>query len=236
RPDPFGGVDGALLQRRIDVAAGDLLRDDAEFPQRLARPAADAHFKTFQVCWFLEFFVEPAAHLTAGIASRQTVHIEFLPEVIDQLRALAIVVPGVLLACVKAEWSSAEKCPGRILADKIIHGGMAHLDCTVLYRVEHLQRWHNFACGKALNLELAVGRLRNVFGDCFTSAINRIERFRPACRQTPFDRRAGLRDHWLRDGGGGSGSANGREKFTAFHRYPPMNSVLSPALASVCFW
>src|SRR5215468_5098595 len=98
---------------------------------------------------------------------------------------------------------------------------MAHLDCTVLYRVEHLQRWNNFTCGKALNLELAVGRLRNVFGDRFTSAVNRIERFRPARRQTPFDRRVGLRDCRLGDSGAGGGSAKSREKFTAFHRYPP---------------
>ncbi|MGA8956861.1 MAG: hypothetical protein WB503_15840, partial [Pseudolabrys sp.] len=32
----------------------------------------------------------------------------------------------------------------------------------------------------------------------------------------------------LGDGSGGSGGAKGREKFTAFHRYPPINSVLSP--------
>ena len=44
--DPLGGVDGALLQRRIDVAAGDLLRDNAELasvlpaqpPMRILRP------------------------------------------------------------------------------------------------------------------------------------------------------------------------------------------------------
>ena len=35
--DPFGGVDGALLQRRIDVAAGDLLRHDAELLQHACR-------------------------------------------------------------------------------------------------------------------------------------------------------------------------------------------------------
>ena len=44
--DPLGGVDGALFQRRIDVAAGDLLSDQAELasvfpaqpPMRILRP------------------------------------------------------------------------------------------------------------------------------------------------------------------------------------------------------
>src|SRR5262249_25679746 len=40
--DPFRGIDRALLQRRIDVAAGDLLRHDAELLQCLSSPAADA--------------------------------------------------------------------------------------------------------------------------------------------------------------------------------------------------
>ena len=43
--NPLGGVDCALLQRRINVAAGDLLRDDAKLAERLAGPAADAHLE-----------------------------------------------------------------------------------------------------------------------------------------------------------------------------------------------
>ena len=47
--DPFGGIDGALLQRRIDVAAGELLRHHADLLQHLAGNAADAHLEARQV-------------------------------------------------------------------------------------------------------------------------------------------------------------------------------------------
>jgi hypothetical protein len=47
-PDPFGRVDRALLQRRIDVAAGDLLRHHAELLHDLAGEAADAHLQALR--------------------------------------------------------------------------------------------------------------------------------------------------------------------------------------------
>ena len=43
--DPFGGVDGALLERRIDVAAGELLRHAAEPLHDAAGIAANAEFQ-----------------------------------------------------------------------------------------------------------------------------------------------------------------------------------------------
>src|ERR1700745_1122793 len=45
---PFGGVDGALLQRRIDVAAGKLLRHAAELLHDAAGKTADAEFQALQ--------------------------------------------------------------------------------------------------------------------------------------------------------------------------------------------
>jgi|SRR6516164_9425069 hypothetical protein len=49
RADPLGGVDGTLLQRRINVTAGDLLGHDAELLQRLAGPTADAELEAFEI-------------------------------------------------------------------------------------------------------------------------------------------------------------------------------------------
>src|SRR5262249_46022385 len=53
-----------------------------------------------------------AKHLAAGQVLGQTVHIEFLAEVVDQLRALAIVEPGILLTGVEPERGGAEQRPG----------------------------------------------------------------------------------------------------------------------------
>src|SRR5258708_2132507 len=46
RSDPFGAVDGALLECRIDVAAGELLRHHADLLQHLACNAADAKLQS----------------------------------------------------------------------------------------------------------------------------------------------------------------------------------------------
>ena len=67
--DPFGGVDRALFERRIDVATGDLLRHDAELLDDLAGEAPDAHLQALHVGDRLDFLAEPAAHLHAGVAA-----------------------------------------------------------------------------------------------------------------------------------------------------------------------
>ena len=67
--DPFGRIDRALLERRIDVAAGDLLRHHAELRDDLAGKAADAHLEALQVGDRVDLLAEPAAHLGAGVAA-----------------------------------------------------------------------------------------------------------------------------------------------------------------------
>jgi hypothetical protein len=190
--DPFGGVDGALFKRRIDVAAGELLRNATEFGKRLAGPTADTHLQSAEVGRLLDFLVEPTAHLTAGVAADERICVELLGEVDHQFRAVAVVIPGILLAGVERKWRGAEQRPGRILADKIIGGGVAGLDGPVLHGVEHLQSGHDFAGGESLNLEFVVGRLGNVLGKCFASSERHVERLRPACGQAPFDLGRGL--------------------------------------------
>jgi len=49
-------------------------------------------------------------------------------------------------------------------------------DCTVHQRIHSLQGRNDFTGCKWLNLKLAVSRLGDVFGDCFTCAVERIER------------------------------------------------------------
>ena len=69
---------------------------------------------------------------------------------------------------------------------------MADLDGASLNRVEHLQRRHDLARGEDLNLKLAVGRLGNILGERFASAVEGVERFWPARRQSPSDCRRRL--------------------------------------------
>src|SRR5262249_26792965 len=145
RPDPFGSVDGALLQRRINVPAGDLLRDDAELSQCFASPASNAHLQAFEVAGLLDFLVEPATHLGSGITGKQALGVELGAEFIDQLLPIAVIEPCLLLARIESEWRRAEQSPGRILADVIVLRAVAQLDGTVLNRIEDLQAGHDLA-------------------------------------------------------------------------------------------
>ena len=67
--DELGRIEGAALQRRIDVAGRDLLRHDAELRQHLAAEAADAELEALQVIDRVDLLAEEAAHLGAGIAA-----------------------------------------------------------------------------------------------------------------------------------------------------------------------
>ena len=73
RADPFGGVDRAFFQRRIDVAAGELLRHHAELLHHAAGKAADAEFQALEIVDGIDFLAEPAAHLATGVAGQQQV-------------------------------------------------------------------------------------------------------------------------------------------------------------------
>ena len=67
--NPFGGVDRALLERRIDVGAAQLLRHHAKLGQDRAAPAADAELDALQVVDGIDFLAPPAARLGAGVAA-----------------------------------------------------------------------------------------------------------------------------------------------------------------------
>src|SRR4029453_10481958 len=127
RTDPLGRINGALLQGRINIAAGDLLGDDAQRLQRLAGPAADAHLEAFEIVDGLDLFTEPAAHLCAGIAADKRVHVVLLAKLVHQFHAVAVVEPRVLLTGIQPERDGTEQCPGRILADVVVRGGVADL-------------------------------------------------------------------------------------------------------------
>src|SRR6266536_2651524 len=184
---------------------------------RLAGPAADAHLEAFEIVDGLDLFTEPAAHLCAGVAADKRVHVVLLAKLVHQFHAVAVVEPRVLLTGIQPERDGTEQCPGRILADVVVRGGVADLDRAILAGVEHLQCGYDLACGEDLDLKLLVGGLGHVFCDRFASAVERIERFRPTRRQPPSDLR-----HRLCNGrrsqsrGGHSGGAN-FEKFAAFH-------------------
>ena len=93
RADPFRGVDRALLQRGVDVAAGDLLRYEAELLHHHAGGAADAHLQALHVGQRLDLLAEPAAHLRAGVAAGEVDDVVLGVELAHQLEAVAFEHP-----------------------------------------------------------------------------------------------------------------------------------------------
>src|SRR5947209_19555132 len=95
--------------------------------------------------------------------------------------------------------------------------------------VENLQPWHDFAGSERLYLKVVVGRLGNVLGDCFATAVKGVEGLWPACRQAPFHRWTRLCDGGRSDHGCARPGAGGLQKFTSFHGYVPPHSCTSAA-------
>src|SRR6266550_7534823 len=184
--DPFRAVDGALLERGIDVATANLLRHRAKLLQYAPGKAADTEFKTLQIIEGVDFLAEPAAHLTARIASEKCVTIVTFVELVQKLFAAPQDIPSLVEALVGSKWHRSAKGEGRILAKIIIRRRVTHLDRSVLHGIEDLQRGHYFTGGEELYLKLVVGGFGNRLGQHVGSAVQRIKRFRPARRHAPF--------------------------------------------------
>jgi hypothetical protein len=216
--DPFGGVYRALLERRVDVAAGDLLRHPAELLDRLPGPSTDAELDAAEVGRRIDLLAEKAAHLGTGIAARQPVDVELpVAELVEQVHAAAVVEPGVLPARIGAERDRAIEREGRILADEIIGRGVAHLDRAVGHGVHVRQPGNDLAGGEVLDLELVVGRLGDESRQGLAGAVKGVERLGEAGGEPPLEFRRGLGDGGLGDGSGCCANSRGGKKLTAFH-------------------
>ncbi len=98
---------------------------------------------------------------------------------------------------------------------------MPHLDSAVLHGIEDLQAGNDFAGGKHLDPKFVVGRFGHGLGHDLSSTVERIERFRPAARHSPFDFRSRLRDRRRGNGGPRDAYPRGLDEITTFHRTLP---------------
>src|SRR5690606_5145095 len=101
--DPFGGVDRAALQRRIDVDARKRLRNDAEPRPDFTGNSRCAHLQALAILKALNFLAIPAAHLRSGVAPENTRDAVSGEAGIITLVAAAVIEPCVLQARIHAE-------------------------------------------------------------------------------------------------------------------------------------
>jgi hypothetical protein len=193
RTDPLAGVERALLESRIDVAARDLLRHAPELLQDLAGPAADAHLQALEIVDRVDLLAVPATHLTAGLRREQALDVVLLIELVHHDIAAALRPPGLVDAGVRAERDRRAEAEGRILAEIVVGRGVTDFDRAVLHGVDDRETRHDFAGGENLDLELVVGRLGDSLGHHLGRAVQRVQRLRPAAGHAPLDRRRRLR-------------------------------------------
>jgi hypothetical protein len=155
--------------------------------------------------------------LHADVAAWRRPEAALLEEVAHELESAAVIHPRVLLAVVETESDAGIEGIGRVLANIERGERVAAIDGAVLRRVQDLQRRHDLATGKRLNLEFLIGQLGDALAHGFDRAEHRVEAFRPARRQPPSDRRAGLRDRRGGERSRGHASARTLEKCTPFH-------------------
>ena len=186
RAHPLRRVDRALFQRRIDIAAGDLLRHDAELLQRQAAGASDPHLEALEVGDRLDLLAKPAAHLRAGVAGREAHDVVFLEEVVVELAAPAVVHPRVLLSAIHAKRNRAAERERRVLAEEVIGRRVAALHRRVLHGVDDAERRHDLATREYLDLELVVGSRRDGLAQHHRPAKDGVEALGEARRQPPL--------------------------------------------------
>src|SRR5690606_10614431 len=137
--------------------------------------------------------------------------------------ATAMIHPGILLADVQAEGQGGVERKGRILADVVIVCRMAAFDSARLHCIENLQAGNDFTAGKDTDLEFAIGRGFDPFGDDFTGAEDGVEALRETGRHAPVDFRHALGKSRSREttgstqAAGRTGQSGTLEEFTSLH-------------------
>jgi len=132
--DELRRVDHTPLERREDLAAGQHLHVDPEVRVDAAGQPRDAHLQALQIGHRIDFLLEPAGHLHAGVATGQGDH---------------------------AEGHGREVLGGKGLAGPEVAVRVVHLDGTGAHRIEALERGHQLARAEDLDVETPVGHVAN---------------------------------------------------------------------------
>jgi hypothetical protein len=215
--NPLGGIDRATLKRRIDVATGNLLGDNAQTCDHRAAGAADAHLDALEILERTDFLAPPAAHLGAGVAAFEGDDIVLAEEFVEQLLAAAVDHPCVLRTLRHQERHGRCDAESRILAEIVVDCGVRHFDRACRNGIDRLEAANDFACAKGLDLEAPIGHFLDVLCDRFRRTIDCVERLRKTRGQTPLEGWHGLGDGRHGHGGGSAGDCGTLQKLTTLH-------------------
>src|SRR5262245_43506000 len=125
-------------------------------------------------------------------------------------------IQAVCMRLLSPNGTAAER-EGRILAEIVIGGGVAHLDRATLNGVGCLQARYDLAWGEDLDLEAVIARLADRLGESFRRAVDGIERLWKARGEPPFEFGHGLRNSRLGDRACRRGEARRLQELSTFH-------------------
>ena len=188
-PHPFGGIDHAFFQRRIDVIAGDHLLHHAELGQHLAGKAATTKLEALEIANGVDLLAIPAAHLRTGVAAGNVEDVVVAKELTHQLQAAGLQHPRRLLAAVEAEGDGGIEGEGGILANVPVTGGVSDRHRAILDRIQHSRSRYKLTGGEYLDLKFAAGSDGNMVGNRLGRAVDGVEALGVTGGQPPFDLR-----------------------------------------------
>ena len=136
RTNPLNRVNGVAFQGCVKLARWDVGRINAYFCKHLTGEARNTHLQALQVFESVDFLAKPAAHLNAGVATRERQHIVRLVNLLHQFHTTAVVEPGVLFHRVHAERHACEEQGVGYFAFPVVGRGMTHV---VLAGLDHIK-------------------------------------------------------------------------------------------------
>src|SRR5690606_25507222 len=125
----------ARFESSVDIGNRKRLGLDAELAEHTSGKAADAELESLQIVDAGDLVAEPAAHLSAAIATKQGVNIVLGIEAVEQFETAAMQHPGRLHAAVEAEGHGRAEGEGRVDGEIIVARRLPHLDRACLERV-----------------------------------------------------------------------------------------------------
>src|SRR5262245_44854761 len=138
----FGGIDDATLERLIDIGRRQQLGRNAELLHDLSAEAEEAHLDALQLVDRFHLLAEPSGGLGADAETIDGDEIMLCIDLLSQLIAAAVPLPGKELTDVRTEGHSGEKGERRIFAGMIAGRRPAGLDRSLGDRIEALERWN----------------------------------------------------------------------------------------------
>lgn len=165
-PHPFGGIDHAALQVGEDLPARRQGNGPAGFGKYFSAQARNPHLKSFEIGHRIEFFVEPAPHLNAGIADGAWDQVKGCIGLLPQFDPAAAVKPGIHPLGVQTEGYGGKPLRGTHLTRPVVSRTAAHFNRAVRNGLKGFHGRHQLAGGINLNADLAFRSQVDPLGKC----------------------------------------------------------------------